>query len=133
MGAMVAVATGIGPPLGGLLVSAFGWQAVFAANLPIVAVALLLGLRFMPRDQQPSDSRGFPDMVGILLFLLATVSLVLMGTWMGTHGADGYPAAVLQAVHSRIAGAYFIPPSGRYQVVPETLAGLKIPNLAPKG
>ena len=39
---------------------------------------------------------------------------------------------VLQAVHSRIAGAYFIPPSGRYQVVPETLAGLEIPGLAPK-
>jgi methionine synthase I (cobalamin-dependent)/5,10-methylenetetrahydrofolate reductase len=36
---------------------------------------------------------------------------------------------VLQAVHSRIAGAYFIPPFERYQVVAETLAGVDIPGV----
>ena len=36
---------------------------------------------------------------------------------------------LLQAVHSRVAGAYFIPPFERYQVVAETLAGVQIPGV----
>ncbi|MEE8443055.1 MAG: MFS transporter, partial [Dehalococcoidia bacterium] len=31
-----------GPVVGGLLVSAFGWRAIFAASLPIVVIALVL-------------------------------------------------------------------------------------------
>jgi len=37
---------------------------------------------------------------------------------------------LLEAVHSRIAGVYFMPPFERYQVVGETLEGIKIPGLA---
>ena len=37
---------------------------------------------------------------------------------------------LLRAVHGRVAGAYFIPPYGRYQVVTETLAGVEIPGLS---
>ncbi len=33
-----------GPVVGGLLVSAFGWRAIYAASLPVAAVALVLGL-----------------------------------------------------------------------------------------
>ena len=40
---------------------------------------------------------------------------------------------LLQAVHPRIAGAYFIPPFGRYQVVEETMSGVDVPSLAPSG
>ena len=37
---------------------------------------------------------------------------------------------LLEAVHGRIAGVYFIPPFGRYQIVSEVLEGLDIPGLA---
>ena len=37
---------------------------------------------------------------------------------------------LLQAVHPHVAGAYFIPPFGRYQIVSETLAGVDIPGIA---
>ena len=37
---------------------------------------------------------------------------------------------LLQAIHPRVAGAYFIPPFERYQVVTETLAGVDIPGVA---
>ena len=36
---------------------------------------------------------------------------------------------LLQAVHQHVAGAYFIPPFGRYQIVAETLAGVDIPGV----
>ncbi len=39
---------------------------------------------------------------------------------------------LLRAVQGRVAGAYFIPPYGRYQVVAETLAGVEIPGLSPR-
>ncbi len=46
-------------------------------------------------------------------------------------GREGIALAqeLLTAVHSRVAGAYFIPPFERYQVVTETLAGVSIPGL----
>jgi methionine synthase I (cobalamin-dependent)/5,10-methylenetetrahydrofolate reductase len=50
----------------------------------------------------------------------------------GTEAADtglAISRELLQAVHSRVAGAYFIPPYARYQVVSETLEGLDIPGL----
>ena len=37
---------------------------------------------------------------------------------------------LIQAIHARIAGAYFIPPFGRYQVVEETMSGVNVPGLA---
>jgi homocysteine S-methyltransferase len=36
---------------------------------------------------------------------------------------------LLNAVHGRVAGAYFIPPFGRYEVVAETMKGVAIPGL----
>jgi homocysteine S-methyltransferase len=55
---------------------------------------------------------------------------------IGAKGAD--PAAegialsqeLINAVHQHIAGVYFIPPFGRYQVVEETMSGVDVPGLA---
>lgn len=41
----VAAGTLIGPPLGGIMVDAFGWRSIFFINLPFGMVALLLSSR----------------------------------------------------------------------------------------
>ena len=46
-----ALALPSGPLLGGALVSALGWRAVFLINLPIIAVAFPLAWRLVPRRQ----------------------------------------------------------------------------------
>jgi MFS transporter, DHA2 family, methylenomycin A resistance protein len=46
-----ALALPSGPLLGGALVSGFGWRAVFLINLPIIAVALPLAARLVPRHE----------------------------------------------------------------------------------
>ncbi|MFC6158492.1 MFS transporter [Kribbella jiaozuonensis] len=45
-GALALVA---GPVLGGVLVNAFGWRAVFLINLPIIALVLPMAWRMVPR------------------------------------------------------------------------------------
>jgi MFS family permease len=43
-GACMGLAAATGPLVGDELTERFGWRAVFAANLPVIAVSLLLVL-----------------------------------------------------------------------------------------
>ena len=47
-GTVMGFAAAVGPVLGGILVAAFGWHAIFLVNLPVGAVALALALRALP-------------------------------------------------------------------------------------
>ena len=52
-----ALALPSGPILGGLLVNAFGWRAVFLINLPLIGAAIPLALRLVPA-RAPSGPTG---------------------------------------------------------------------------
>ena len=75
----VNLAAAVGPPLGGILVLLGGWRSVFYANVPLIAVALILGFRSLPRDAPRQRRRGF-DVSGALLLtaLLGTLAGVLV-------------------------------------------------------
>lgn len=79
LGAMSAAGTAIGPSLGGLLIAAAGWRAIFLLCVPIGLAALLLA-RFLPEEDRESrrTSAGF-DIRGtiILAFALASFTLAL--------------------------------------------------------
>ena len=51
-----AAAGAIGPLLGGWLIDTVGWRAIFYINLPIAALAMMLGWRFVqvPRGDHPA-------------------------------------------------------------------------------
>ncbi len=65
-----------GPSLGGWLTSQFGWRAVFYINVPVGLLALLLCLRFIPRDVAQKNAERF-DMLGALTFIGGLVALLL--------------------------------------------------------
>lgn len=49
IGAALTLAAAAGPPLGGVLIAAFGWRAIFFVNVPAAAAALALSVRAIPR------------------------------------------------------------------------------------
>ncbi|MEC4590519.1 MULTISPECIES: MFS transporter [Nitrospirillum] len=55
MGTMSAVGTALGPSLGGALIAAWGWRAIFLVNLPLGGLALLLAWWALPADRGPAD------------------------------------------------------------------------------
>ena len=93
-GACMGLAAAIGPLVSGELTQRFGWRAVFAANLPVVAVSLLLVLMSRAAYTRGSDSRPSFDWPGSALLaagLTSTIVAVQMSAggalWLGGLGA----------------------------------------------
>jgi EmrB/QacA subfamily drug resistance transporter len=81
IGGAAGLAAALGPPLGGVLVDAFGWRSIFFANVPLVAAALLLGWRYLPRTAGARSAAAF-DWGGALLLsalLLGLTGLLTVG------------------------------------------------------
>jgi EmrB/QacA subfamily drug resistance transporter len=65
---------GLGPLVGGLLIENFDWSAVFLLNVPIAAIALVLGWFLVPESRDPSAT-GL-DLPGAVLSIGAVTALV---------------------------------------------------------
>ncbi len=61
-GAVAALAAGLGPSLGGLLTQEATWRWVFLVNVPVGAVALGLGPRYLEEARKRDTAR--PDVLG---------------------------------------------------------------------
>jgi EmrB/QacA subfamily drug resistance transporter len=64
-----------GPGLGGLLLASFGWEALFAVNVPVGIVGTLLAWQMLPRDNTRAAARF--DVAGVVLLFPALVLLTL--------------------------------------------------------
>ncbi|MFE0100091.1 MFS transporter [Streptomyces sp. NPDC059009] len=125
-GAVGGLAGLLGQVLGGALVAAdlggTGWRAAFLVNVPIAAVALVVGARTVPDSRAGQPARG--DATGTVLFAAALLALLLPLT---EGRAAGWPlwsvlllaAAPLLAVAfgaverraERTGGSPLLPPS----------------------
>ena len=75
-GATQAVAMAIGPFVGGLLITAIGWRAIFYVNLPIGVVGTLASLLILPMDKK-KEQKETVDYVGTAFFSTGLLFLVL--------------------------------------------------------
>jgi EmrB/QacA subfamily drug resistance transporter len=103
--ATFAVATIVGPLLGGLLTDHASWRWVFLVNLPVGAVALIgLGLLLpAPRTEPPERPL---DAIGAVLLAAATSALILTCIWGGGRYAwDSAPILALIAATLVLSGA----------------------------
>lgn len=72
-GSVVGISMAVGPLLGGFLVDAVGWRAVFWINVPVGVAAVLLTRRFVPESRAERPRR--PDFVGLALIVVALAAL----------------------------------------------------------
>ncbi|MEV6973343.1 MFS transporter [Kitasatospora sp. NPDC093806] len=67
-GGVVGISMALGPLLGGFLVHAAGWPAIFLINVPVGLLACLLTARYVPESRAPRARRLDP--VGQLLMVV---------------------------------------------------------------
>jgi EmrB/QacA subfamily drug resistance transporter len=90
-GAAIATAATIGPTVGGLVVEAAGWRAIFLINVPIGTLIVLGTLRLVPPS--PRLRGRLPDLPGTLL-LAGGVGLLVLGVTQGEEWGWGDPATL---------------------------------------
>jgi EmrB/QacA subfamily drug resistance transporter len=94
----------LGPAAGGFLVS-ISWRAAFLLNLPIVAVALWLAIRWMRESRDEDAPRGF-DFLGAAVAIIA-VGGVMFGAVRGQERAWRDPVAIAVLVAGALAAVAF--------------------------
>lgn len=75
IGTTVSLGVVSGPVIGGILISAFDWRAIFFVNIPVGIAAIYLSMRHVP-DKPPIRGQRF-DIGGAVLMSLALFSLSL--------------------------------------------------------
>ncbi|MFD3309328.1 MFS transporter [Streptomyces sp. NPDC058694] len=78
----------VGPPIGGLIVGAAGWRWAFLVNIPVTAIALVMAVRWLPKDppldradsglRKVAERIDLPGILGFATFMTALV-VFLMG------------------------------------------------------
>ncbi len=104
--AVFVTASIAGPVLGGVFAEHLHWSFIFWINLPLGAAAYAMTnrvLKLLPRH----DRKHRIDVIGALLMVVATVSLLLALTWGGNTYAWDSPAIIGIFAVSAVAWAFF--------------------------
>ena len=88
-----SVGAAIGPLLGGLVLEFFWWGAAFLISVPVMALLLILGPRFLPEFRDPNAGRL--DLTSAALSLAAILSVVF---GLKQVAQDGFGAVALSAI-----------------------------------
>lgn len=92
----------LGPVVGGLILSNASWRFIFLINVPIVAVAMVLGWRTVPKTR--TDHKRRLDFLGLVLLSPALALLVFGFSQAGVTG--GFDRA--EVIVPLIAGAVLL-------------------------
>jgi EmrB/QacA subfamily drug resistance transporter len=104
--AMFGLSIALGPVLGGALVDAVGWRAVFLVNVPVGALGILATNRFVPESRADRPRRVDP--VGQVLVIVGLASLTY-GTIEGPdHGWAAFDIVAALTV-AALAVAILVP------------------------
>lgn len=77
-GSVSGLALALGPILGGVLVEAFGWRAIFWVNVPIVVVAIVCTRLFVPESRAARARRFDPAGQALMIGLLGSIVFAII-------------------------------------------------------
>ncbi|WP_421759661.1 MFS transporter [Devosia sp.] len=80
LGTMSALGTALGPSLGGVLIATFGWPALFAVNVPLGALAVVLAAWGLPDGKPERRVQQSFDLVGTAVLALTLGAYALAMT-----------------------------------------------------
>ncbi|MFE0136418.1 MFS transporter [Streptomyces sp. NPDC059037] len=83
-GAMASAGAAVGPVVGGFLLEHFWWGSVFLINLPVMAVLVLVGIKFLPESKNPAP--GPWDLISVVLSLIGMIAIVYAIKEAAAHG-----------------------------------------------
>ena len=95
-GGVVGLSMALGPLVGGALVAASSWRAIFWINVPVCLAALALVRRFVPESRAPAPRRI--DLVGQALVMLGLGSMTYAIIEGGVAGWGSARIAVFAVV-----------------------------------
>ena len=104
-GAMNGAGVALGQILGGVLIEYFSWSAIFFINVPIVVVALAVGLFLVPNSRDPNPRR--PDIPGTVLSV-GTLSILVFGLIKGGDWGWSDPVVLASLAGALLLGALFV-------------------------
>ncbi len=122
--AVAALAAGVGPPLGGLLITASSWRLVFLVNVPVGIAALALARRVIVESRAPGRRR-VPDLLGALV-LSAAIACLVLAVVKGQEWGWGSARTVGGFASALVLGAYFLLRSSRRRVPVIDLSLLRV-------
>lgn len=105
-GAAAALASGLGPPIGGALVQASSWRWVFLVNLPLGIIAIAVARRGLVESRAPGRRR-VPDLRGASLLAIA-LGLLTLGLIKGPDWGWTSPGAIGSFLAAAAAMAGFV-------------------------
>ena len=113
LGTMSAIGTALGPSLGGVLIAAPGWRAIFLVNVPLGVLTFALAYRTLPKDRRGLKAvrAGFDTMGTLLLALTLGAYALAMTVGRGGFGplnlalllAAAFAAGLFALVETRAA------------------------------
>ncbi|MFH0174719.1 DHA2 family efflux MFS transporter permease subunit [Streptomyces cacaoi] len=107
-GSVMLISPLLGPTIGGLLVGAGGWSAVYVVNVPLCAGLLFVTLRRVPKDP-PRESAAKPlDVIGLVSSAACTVCTVLAVHEFSDHALEGRAAFLVPLALAVASGAVFV-------------------------
>lgn len=129
--ATAALAAGLGPTIGGLLVEIHDWRLVFLVNIPIGLLSWRMCGRVLVESRAPGR-RELPDVAGAALLALAVAALVL-GIVQGPEWGWTSAAVIAAVVAAAIAGIALVRRSREHPAPTIDRELLRMPGFAVVG
>lgn len=83
-GAVFGVSMALGPVVGGALIAAIDWRAIFWLNIPVVLIAMALTVKFVPESRADRVRRFDPaGQLLVIVFLATLVFGIIEGRRLG--------------------------------------------------